>query len=138
MRASGDRRPRFAAVVATPGDEPAPVLLRGLAEAARRDGVHARIVEGSDLPGAPPAAAARLLELADSADIVLFLAAPLLVLELARLAPEELFVIVTARAGTTRYRAAEELHQALIAVRGLVLGVVIVSDRRPWAALRVG
>jgi succinoglycan biosynthesis transport protein ExoP len=138
IRASGDRRPRFAAVVAAPGDEPAPTLLRGLAEAARRDGVQPRIVEGSDLPGAPPAAATRLLELADDADLVLFLAAPLLVLELARLAPDELFVIVTARAGKTRYQAAEELHQALVAVRGLVLGVVIVADRRRWAALRVG
>jgi capsular polysaccharide biosynthesis protein len=138
IRASGDRRPRFAAVVASPGDEPAPTLLGGLAQAARQDDVSARIADASDLPSAPTDAAERLLGLADTADIVLFQATPLLAVELARLAPDDLFVIVTARPGTTRFQAADELHRVLVAVRGLVLGVVVVSDRRRWAALRVG
>jgi hypothetical protein len=66
------------------------------------------------------------------------MATPLLVLELTHLDPDGVFVIATARPGVTRYRSAQELRRSLAAVQRLVLGVVIVSDRRRWASLRVG
>jgi capsular polysaccharide biosynthesis protein len=138
MREAGDHRPRFVAVTTSRGEEPAPSLLRGLAEAARREGSETRIAESSDTAGPAPLAAERLAGLAGDGAVVLLMATPLLVLELTHLDPEGVFVIATARPGVTRYRSAQELRRSLAAVQRLVLGVVIVSDRRRWASLRVG
>jgi capsular polysaccharide biosynthesis protein len=138
MRSARDHPPRFVAVTTSRGEEPAPALLRGLEEAARRDGIEARLAEASDTAGHPPVAAKRLIGLAGDAGVVLLLATPLLVLELAHLDPDGVFIIATARPGVSRYRSAQELRRSLAAVRPRTLGVVIVSDRRRWAALRVG
>jgi capsular polysaccharide biosynthesis protein len=138
MRSAGDHPPRFVAVTTSRGEEPAPALLRGLEEAARREGIEARIAEASDTAGPAPSAAQRLVGLAGDNRVVLLLASPLLVLELTHLDPDGVFIIATARPGVTRYRSAQELRQSLAAVRPLTLGVVIVADRRRWAALRVG
>ena len=138
MRSAGDHPPRFVAVTTSRGEEPAPVLLRGLQEAARREGIEARIAEASDMAGPAPLAAERLVGLAGDAAVVLLLANPLLALELAHLDADGVFIVATVRPGVSRYSSAQELRQSLAAVRPLTLGVVIVSDRRRWAALRVG
>ena len=75
--------------------------------------------------------------------VVLLLATPLLVLELARLDPDGVFVIATARPGVTRYRSAQELRQSLAAVRpvdargGHRLGPQALG-RAPGGLTRVG
>ncbi len=130
--------PRFIAVTAARGEAPAPALLRGLVEAARRDGIEAVIAEPSDMAGEIPAAAQRLAGLGGDGRVVLALAPPLLVLELARLDADGVYVLATARPGETRYASLEELRHSLMSVRRLALGLVVVTDRRRWAALRVG
>jgi capsular polysaccharide biosynthesis protein len=138
MREAGDHLPHFVAVTTSRGEEPAPDLLWGLEEAARREGIETRTAEGSDTAGPATLAAERLAGLAGDGAVVLLMATPLLVLELTHLDPDGVFVIATARSGVTRYRSAQELRRSLAAVHRLVLGVVIVSDRRRWASLRVG
>jgi len=138
VRASGDQPFRFLVVTTSSKEQPAPTLLHGLREAAQRDGVEATVADATDTMGHPPEVARRLIELAGEAGIVLLLASPLLILELTQLDPTGVMVVVTIRPGITRYRAAKDLKQSLTAVRRLVVGLVVVLDRRRWAAMRVG